>query len=325
MFSLLNSILSESTISANDTAETISENAVVSGNDIIVELASIDSVEDLNDKLGLFQGYLETLPEKLMHFGFKFIIAILILFIGGKIISIIRKIIRKALNLRNTELGVIQFLDALIKYLLYFVLIVMIAGFFGFQTTSLIALLGSFGVAVALGLQGSLSNFIGGVLILLLKPFKIGDYIIEDTKGNEGIVTEIHLFYTKLKTVDDKTVILPNGALANTSITNLNMTPQRMLIIKVGISYESSIKEAKNELEQLVLSDDRIIKDMPYNIFVDSLDESCVTLCARFHVKNEDYFPVKWDFLEKAKLTFDEKGIIIPFNQLDVLIKNDNK
>lgn len=295
-----------------------------SENTIIEEITTLNSVEDLNNKISVFQKYLEGLPEKLLNFGIKFVIALLILFIGGKIISIIRKIIRKALNLRNTELGVIQFLDALIKYLLYFVLIVMIAGFFGFQTTSLIALLGSAGVAVALALQGSLSNFTGGVLLLLLKPFKVGDYIIEDNKGNEGTVTEIHLFYTKLKTVDDKTVVLPNGSLANTSLTNLNTTPNRMLIIKFGISYDSNIKDAKNILQSLIDKEERILKDQTINIFVDSLDESQVTLCVRFYVKNEDYFPVKWSYVEAVKLTFDEKGIIIPYNQLDVLIK-DNK
>lgn len=294
----------------------------VSGNKVIDELTNLESVEVIGEQLGAFQKFVQDMPEKLLNFGIKFVIAILIFVIGGKIISIIRKIVKKALTIKSTELGVIQFLDHLIKYVLYFVLIVMIAGFFGFQTTSLIALLGSAGVTAALALQGSLSNFTGGVLILLLKPFKVGDYIIEDNKGNEGTVVEIHLFYTKLNTVDNKTVVLPNGTLANTSLTNVNASPTRRLIMKVGISYDSDVKLAKKILKDIIDKNEKVLKNQPIDIFIDDLADSAVVLCLRFFVNNEDYFDVKWNTIEEIKLAFDKEGIEIPFNQLDVNMKN---
>lgn len=294
----------------------------VSGNKVIDELTNLESVEVIGEQLGAFQKFVQDMPEKLLNFGIKFVIAILIFVIGGKVISIIRKIVKKALTIKSTELGVIQFLDHLIKYVLYFVLIVMIAGFFGFQTTSLIALLGSAGVTAALALQGSLSNFTGGVLILLLKPFKVGDYIIEDNKGNEGTVVEIHLFYTKLNTVDNKTVVLPNGTLANTSLTNVNASPTRRLIMKVGISYDSDVKLAKKILKDIIDKNEKVLKNQPIDIFIDDLADSAVVLCLRFFVNNEDYFDVKWNTIEEIKLAFDKEGIEIPFNQLDVNMKN---
>lgn len=323
LMNLFNNLkLSEEVVESVSEGAASANEAAVSAN-VIEELASLESVEEIQTQISAFQKYMEGLPEKLINFGIKFIVAILILFIGGKLINLLRKIVKKALQLKNTEVGVIQFLDVLIKYILSFCLIVIIAGFFGFQTTSLIALLGSAGVAFALALQGSLSNFTGGVLILLLKPFKIGDYIKEDNKGNEGTVIEIHLFYTKLQTVDDRIVILPNGTLANTSLTNVNLSPQRRLIMQFGISYDSDIKKAKAILKELVDKNDKVLRDKPVDIFVDSLDESQVTLCVRFFVKNEYYFDAKWAMTEDVKLEFDKAGIEIPFNQMDVHMINN--
>lgn len=318
LLEILESVSSESINSVSSN----SENAI-SANAIIEEITNLESVEKINDQISIFQEYLQDLPEKLLNFSVTIVMALLILLIGGKIINVIRKILKKTLTARNTEVGVIQFLDVLIKYVLYCVLIVTIAGLFGIQTTSFIALLGSAGVAFALALQGSLSNFTGGVLILLLKPFKVGDYIKEDNKNNEGTVEEIHLFYTKLRTVDDKTVVLPNGTLANTSLTNVNTSPYRRIILPVGISYTSDIKKAKAVLKDIISKNEKISQDKVIDIFVDSLDESQVTICVRFYVKNEDFFEVKWDMTESIKLEFDKEGIEIPYNQLDVHIKNN--
>lgn len=282
----------------------------------------IEQVQEVSENISAYAKYFENLPVKLVGFGIKFGIAILIFIIGSWLIKLIRKLVKKALTKHEAEIGLMQFLDSFIKVCLYVVLIVFIANCFGFQTTSLIAILGSAGVAIALALQGSLSNFTGGVLLLLLKPFKVGDYIIEDNKGNEGNVIEIQLFYTKLRTVDDRIVILPNGPLANTSITNNNISPFRRLIIKVGISYNSDIKKAKKILGRLVDKEKRKVEKSLVDIYVDDLGESQVTLGVRFFVKNEDYWAVKWDMLENIKETFDKEGIEIPFNQIDVHLDN---
>lgn len=261
--------------------------------------------------------------EKAIAFGIKFACAILIFVIGTKIINIIRKIVRKALDRRDTEVGVKQFLDSFIKAALYVVLFCILAGFYGIQTASLMTILGSAGVAIALALQGSLSNFTGGVLILILKPFKVGDYIKEDNKNNEGFVQEITLFYTKLRTRDNKLVILPNGTLANTSMTNVSALPELRVSVSVGISYESDIKKAKDIIRRLIKDDDRVILDMGITIFVEGLDESQVTIVARYFVKNDDYYTSANELREEIKESFDREGIVIPFNQLDIHMKND--
>lgn len=261
--------------------------------------------------------------EKAIAFGIKFACAILIFVIGTKIINIIRKIVRKALDRRDTEVGVKQFLDSFIKAALYVVLFCILAGFYGIQTASLMTILGSAGVAIALALQGSLSNFTGGVLILILKPFKVGDYIKEDNKNNEGFVQEITLFYTKLRTRDNKLVILPNGTLANTSMTNVSALPELRVSVSVGISYESDIKKAKDIIRRLIKEDDRVILDMGITIFVEGLDESQVTIVARYFVKNDDYYTSANELREEIKESFDREGIVIPFNQLDIHMKND--
>ncbi len=261
--------------------------------------------------------------DKAIAFGIKFACAILIFVIGTKIINIIRKIVRKALDRRDTEVGVKQFLDSFIKAALYVVLFCILAGFYGIQTASLMTILGSAGVAIALALQGSLSNFTGGVLILILKPFKVGDYIKEDNKNNEGFVQEITLFYTKLRTRDNKLVILPNGTLANTSMTNVSALPELRVSVSVGISYESDIKKAKDIIRRLIKEDDRVILDMGITIFVEGLDESQVTIVARYFVKNDDYYTSANELREEIKESFDKEGIVIPFNQLDIHMKND--
>ncbi len=294
----------------------------VSGNNVIPAEALLKvagtSVEEVNENLDALQQFLKDLPGKIVVFGIRMIVAILLLYLGSKLISLIRKIVKKSLKKAKADTSLQSFLDSMLKVGLYALLIIWIASYFGFETTSLIALLGSAGVTIALAIQGSLSNVTGGVLLLLLKPFKVGDYIKEDSKGNEGFVTEIGLFYTKLRTIDEKTVVLPNGTLANTSLTNVNETPRRRLILDFGISYQSDIKKAKELMRKVYDEEERFLKQDGVQIYVDSLDESQVTLGIRAFVKNEDYFNVKWDYTEAVKVAFDKGGISIPFPQLDV-------
>lgn len=266
----------------------------------------------------LLQSYMSVLPTKLLHFGGKVVVAFLVLVIGVKLIGVVRKIVRKSLEKGKADVGVIQFLDSLLKVLLYIVLFLMIAGNFGLEATSVLAVLGSAGVAIGLALQGSLSNFAGGVLILVLKPFRVGDYIIEDTKQNEGTVTEIQLFYTKLRTVDDRVVILPNGTLANTSLVNVTETNKRRLDITVGISYESNIAQAKQIIMNLLEQDEAVLQNEDKNVYVSELGDSAVVLGVRCWYHNDTYWEGKWRLLESIKNEFDKADIVIPYPQMNV-------
>ena len=188
----------------------------------------------------------------------------------------------------------------------------------GVPATSFVAVLTTCAAAIGLALQGSLSNFAGGVLILLLKPFKVGDYIKEDNKGNEGTVVEIQLFYTKLATADNRIIILPNGTLANTSMTNVTEAATRRLDITVGIAYDSDIRKAKAVLTEMLKADEATLKDQDMRVYVDTLAESSINLGIRCVVKKEDYWETKWRLTEETKYTLDKAGITIPFPQLDV-------
>ncbi|MCM1104768.1 MAG: mechanosensitive ion channel family protein [Clostridium sp.] len=261
---------------------------------------------------------LHELADKALHFGLKVVFAVVTFLIGVQVIKLVRRIVQKALARADAEKGVQQFLDSLLKVALYLILLFMIATSFGVSVAGVVTLLGSAGVAIGLSLQGSLSNLAGGVLILLLKPFKVGDYIIEDTKGNEGTVTEIQMFYTKLTTPDGKVIILPNGTLANTSLTNVTANKERRLDLKVSIAYSADLQKAKTVAEQTARSQEHILTQQPVTVFVDALSESAVVLGVRCYVPGDDYWDVKWALTERLKLAFDENGIEIPFPQLDV-------
>lgn len=264
---------------------------------------------------------LEELPRTLFQFGGKVIFAVLIFILGFQCIKIIRKVIKKSLEKANADIGVTQFLDSFIKIGLYILLLMLVATGFGFNVTSMIAVLGSAGVAIGLALQGSLSNLAGGVLILILKPFKVGDYIIEDSSKNEGTVSEIQIFYTKLTTSDNRIIILPNGTLANTSLTNVTASPHRRLDLILGISYDSDLKKAKELLQQLLESDEKVLQDREKKVYVDLLAPSCVNVGVRCWFLREDYWEGKCRLTEKMKYLMEDNGIIIPYSQLDVHLK----
>lgn len=264
------------------------------------------------------QTYVENHIPNVIEFLISVLLALIVFAIGVKVIKWLRKIVRKSLERANVDKGVQQFLDSMLKFGLYGLLLFSIGKKFGLDTASVAALFASAGVAIGLALQGSLSNFAGGVLILLLKPFVVGDYIIEDTNKNEGTVAEIQIFYTKLYTLDNRTVIIPNGTLANNSITNITAQDRRRLDLRVDISYQADLKKAKRILEQLLAQDECILQEEEKNIFVDSLGESSVVLGLRAWVKTEEYWKTRWKLIEEIKLTFDKEGIEIPYKQVDV-------
>ena len=197
-------------------------------------------------------------------------------------------------------------------------LIFIIMGLFGIATTSAVAVLGSAGVAVGLALQGSLSNFAGGVLILLLKPFKVGDYIIEHSHNNEGTVTEISIFYTKLLTVDNKLIVIPNGTLSNSSLTNVTNKDRRRVDLVVGIAYEADAGRAIELLTELIHSRKPLVNPEKALVYIKELGESSVVVGLHYWVKTADYWDEAWSINRAIKETLDANGIAIPFNQLDV-------
>lgn len=285
--------------------------------------AEVVAFEEID--LTVVEKFLRDLPERALNLGIRVVLALVFFLVGIQCIKLLRKIIRKSLERANADVGVTQFLDSFIKIGTYAILVMVIATSFGVDATSIIAVFGSAGVAIGLALQGSLSNLAGGVLILILKPFKVGDYIIEDTNKNEGTVTEIQIFYTKLTTPDNKTIILPNGTLANSSLTNVTHAPYRRNEIKIGISYDSDIKMAKKVLQDLLDGDTAVLQDMDKLVFVDELADSSVVLGVRCWFKNEDFWQGRWRLIEEAKYALEENGISIPYPQMDVHIQQTNK
>lgn len=271
--------------------------------------------------VGVIEKFWRELPETVFRLGIRILLALLVFLIGVQLIKFTRRVIKKSLQRTNTEIGVIQFLDSFIKIGLYIVLIVSIAASFGLEATSILAVMGSAGVAIGLALQGSLSNLAGGVLILVLKPFRVGDYIIEDTNKNEGTVTEIQIFYTKLTTADNRVIVLPNGTLANSSLTNVTVTPDRRMSLLIGISYDSDIKKAKEVIQKILSEEKAVIKTKDRQVFVDELADSAVVLGVRCYMLNEDYWEGRWRILENIKYALDENGIQIPYPQMDVHVR----
>ena len=282
-----------------------------------------DATQEAVKQVNQLTQYVQDSIPGLITFGLKVLAALVAFFIGRLVIRWIRKIVRRSFERSGADKGVEQFVDSLLKYGLYALLVFSLISSLGFDTTSVAAVLASGGVAIGLALQGSLSNFAGGVLILLLKPFVVGDYIIEDTNGKEGTVKEIQIFYAKLSTIDNKTIVIPNGMLTNNSITNATAKDERQLDLRVGISYDADIRQAKSVIENLLIKDECIIKNEQINVFVHELADNAVVLGIRAWVKNEEYWETRWRLLEEIKILLDENGIEIPYPQMAVHMKEN--
>ena len=280
----------------------------------IDEQFGMQTVEDIsnNIKSGALQTYLNELPDKLLAMGVKVLLTFIIVIVGIKLINMLRKTVRKALEKINVEKGVVQFTDSLIKAVLTILLVLWAAVNFGVEATSIAALISSVSIAIGLALQGSLSNFAGGILILLLKPFKVGDYIKEDTHSNEGTVKEISLFYTKLLSYDNKTIVLPNGILANSSMVNFSDEGKRRLDLRVSISYKADIKKAKEVIMDVIDKSDLVLADLQKIVFVAELENSGVILGIRCFADADQYFKTRWSLLEDIKYALDNNNIEIP-------------
>lgn len=280
--------------------------------------SATEVTSEATQEVNAFFQFIENNIPNIISFGIKVLLALIFFFVGGKIIKWIRKIVRRSFERTGADTGVMQFVDSMLKFGLYALLIFMIATNFGVESSSVAALIASAGVAVGLALQGSLSNFAGGILILLLKPFAVGDYIAVTQEGIEGTVKEIQIFYTKMATVDNQTVVVPNSILTSNSLTNVTARPERKLDLKVGISYDADMKKAKQIVEDMLRSDPSVIQDEEIMVFVSDLADSAVIIGLRAWVKTEEYWATRWRLLEQIKTAFDEAQIEIPYNQLTV-------
>lgn len=283
-------------------------------------MENIDVAKDMN----VLEEYLQALLPKVVSFVLQAVIALLVFWVATKVIKWLCKIFDKFLKVRNVDPSAVRFLVSLLRAVLYFFAVVTLAMQLGLKEASVVAALGSVGVGLGLALQGGMANLAGGVLILLLKPFELGDYIIESSHNLEGTVKKIDMFYTTLSTIDNKAIVIPNGQLTNDCVVNVTAQSKRQLDFKVMISYEDDLKKAKEILESLILEDDRILTDQEYRVFVDSLADHGVILGCRVWVSTSLFWDVYWDLNEHIKLAYDEADIHIPYNQLDVHVKKDN-
>lgn len=251
-------------------------------------------------------------------FAGQLIMALIVWQIGKRLIKWLVKITVKALGKSELDEGVVGFIASIIRMVLYAVLILIIVGILGIPTASLITVFGSAALAVGMSLQGSLSNFAGGILLLVCKPFKVGDYIISEKC--EGTVVAVELLYTKLHTVDNKIIMLPNGALSNSNIINVGAEDMRRLDIEIGVGYQTDLSKAKKLLMECLEKSPDIIKEKEIKVVVKNLADSSITIETRAWVYNDKYWDTRFTLLEQYKSIFDANGIEIPFNQLDVHI-----
>lgn len=292
-----------------------------------VEETEPESMEFLANELGdkveklsqiswkeMFERYVPVACDYLLRIA----LVLMIFFVGRKLIKKIVSLCDQALKRHGMEVTVRRFFCNVINALGYICMLGILLQTVGLTATSLTALVASAGVAVGLALQGSLSNFAGGVLILLMKPFVIGDYIVQ---GNtEGTVKEIGLVYTELITADNRLIVIPNGTLIDSSIVNVTATGKRRLELSVGIGYKSDLKKAKEVLIRLGENDPARDLENPVNVFVSELAESSVNLGLHVWVSSSEYWNAKWRLTENIKMAFDEEGIEIPFKQVEISV-----
>ncbi|HQU73325.1 MAG: mechanosensitive ion channel [Calditrichaeota bacterium] len=263
-----------------------------------------------------FKQYSDTAVELVMLYTPKVLLALLTLFVGLWMIKVVIKTADKGMEKAEMDVSLRRFLVSLSRMLLKAVLIISVAGMVGIETTSFVAILGAAGLAIGLALQGSLANFAGGVLILIFKPFTVGDFI--EGQGHSGTVHSIQVFNTVLKTADNKTIIIPNGQLSSGSIVNFSAEATRRVDMLFGIGYGDDIPRAKAVLTRLMAEESRILPEPAPQLVLKELGDSSVNFEMRVWANKGDYWGIYFEMLEKVKLTFDREGISIPFPQRDV-------
>lgn len=251
--------------------------------------------------------------------GIKLIIGLIILWIGWKIIKKTVKAMNVILERKNVDPTISSFLDGLINIALKILLVVIVMEYIGLKTTGIAALIGSAGLAVGLALQGSLSNFAGGVIILLIRPFNVGDFI--DGAGYSGTIEKIGIFYTHMLTSDNKQILIPNGTLANGNLINYTVKETRRVDLNFTVGYEQDIRKVKQAIMEVIATEELILEEPTPFVAVNSHGDNAVGFVVKVWTKTEDYWTVYYNLLEKVKIKFDEENISIPYPQMDVHVK----
>lgn len=286
----------------------------------VSDAAIYETVEEAVQKTSVAMEMLkEFIDDYAVPFAITLLIACICYAIGRKLIKWCMKLVEKSFVRAEMEVSAARFLSSVIKAALHTLLVFVVAGILGVGTSSIVAIIGSCGLAVGLALQGSLSNFAGGVLLLLMKPFVADDYII--AAGCEGKVLSIDMIYTRLLTNDNRCIVIPNGTLANSDITNVTANAKRRLDLEVSIDYEEDIKRVRLVLLSVIEDEEKVLKEEPVEIFVSSFAASAITMGLRVWVATEDYFEVRGRLLEEVKEAFDREEIVIPYERLDVNVR----
>ncbi len=270
-----------------------------------------------------FDLWLETIKTFLITYGVKLLIALVIVIVGRIAIKIIRNILKKMFTKLKVEDTLSAFLINIVSGLLHAFLVIAVLGQIGIDTTSFVAIIGAAGLAVGFALQGSLASFAAGVLIILLKPFKLGDFITAG--GESGTVVDISIFSTRLNTPDNKAVIVPNTDIMGGSITNYSRENRRRIDLVIGVGYDDDLKKVEAIFKKILDADERILKDPAYTIGVLELGDNSVNFAVRPWVATSDYWPTYFDLMRKIKLTLDANGVSIPYPQRDVHVHYPEK
>lgn len=270
-----------------------------------------------------FHGIIDRIPEFIALYGLRIVLALLVFLIGKWLASSVSRMFAKALAFRGVDQAVSSFFRQISYYGLLIVVVVAALGQLGVQTASFVAVIGAAGLAIGLALQGSLSNFAAGVLLILFRPFRSGNYI--EAAGVAGVVKEISIFSTTLITPDNRTITVPNGSILSGNIVNFSLQGERRIDLEIGVSYNCDVELVKRELMALAMADERIVKTRAIEVGITALADSSVNFALRSWVRNADFGAVRFSLLENIKKRFDEVGIEIPFPQMDVHVRSTPK
>lgn len=264
----------------------------------------------------------EQAPELIISYGTQIVMALLILIVGKWLARLLSNALISNMNKKNVDSTISKFVGSLTYTALFAFVIIAALGQLGIETASFVAIVGAAGLAIGFALQGSLSNFAAGVLLIIFRPIRAGDFV--EVAGEAGVIEEVGIFCTLMTTGDNKVITIPNSNVMGGNITNYSMKPTRRIDMVVGIGYDADIKKAKAVLDDIIASDERVLKEPTVTIGVAELADSSVNFVVRPWVNSADYWPTKFDLLETIKYRFDEEGISIPFPQIDIhMQKND--
>lgn len=317
-------LLLQTTLPLQDTAKIAKMQQVLSADSLLQKAPT--NVEEL--KSFPWTDLLHGFTTQLANFFFHLCIAIVVFYVGKLVINKLHNLLKLILQRRNVDPSLTTFIQSLIRITLMFVLVVVVIGILGVETSSFIALFASVGVAVGMALSGTLQNFAGGVLILLLKPYKVGDFIEYDTY--KGYVREIQIFHTVITTFDNERIVIPNGGLSTGVVNNFSFEPYHRVDWKVSVAYGTDIEKARKVILTLLKEDERVLKQVPEGVesavkppvvVLDELGGSDVVLVVRGWVKTNEYWNVKYDVVEQIYKRLPQEGIEFPFPQMDVHIK----